>query len=143
VTTAFRVGIDLVSVADVEGSMATFGQRYLDHVFTRAEQRAAAGPDAANRLAARFAAKEAAVKALRLHPDTVAPWTSIEVRTDADGWASLALTGGPAETAARAGLGDFVVSLTHEGGFAAAVVMATTTERSSGTEGRSSVGDRS
>src|SRR6266852_4583657 len=62
-----RVGIDLVSVREVARSLERFGERYVRRVFTVREAaycRAAAGRAAAARFAVRFAAKEAALKAL-------------------------------------------------------------------------------
>jgi holo-[acyl-carrier protein] synthase len=74
-------------------------------------------------LAARFAAKEAALKVLR--PTGHRPqWRSIEVRRHDGGWCTMSLSGYAAELATQAGLGELAVSLTHEEGIAAAVVVA-------------------
>jgi holo-[acyl-carrier protein] synthase len=119
-----RVGIDLVGVRTVREAMAEHGARYLRRVFTDGEIADCGGleqPDAL-RLAARFAAKEAALKALRAG-DAAVPWTAVEVVRGPDGAPELALHGTAAELAARAGLGELAVSLTHEDGHAAAVVV--------------------
>ena len=58
-----RVGTDLTCVADVASSIERFGDRYLRRLFTDHELDATGG--APERLAARFAAKEATVKVLR------------------------------------------------------------------------------
>ena len=113
------MGIDLVAVAEVAEAIATHGDRYLRRVYT-ARERADCRDDPA-RLAARFAAKEAVRKALR--GDGVA-WPSVEVRLETDGSPSLHLYGRAAELAETAGLAEFAVSLTHEAGLAAAVVVA-------------------
>jgi holo-[acyl-carrier protein] synthase len=120
-----RVGVDVVSIPDVEASMARFGARYVDRLFTAHEQSVAAGPEAvrAARLAARFAAKEATVKVLR-PTGANPPWRDIEVRSAPDGSTSLALGGAAAALAADAGVRDLAVSLSHEGGAACAVVVA-------------------
>jgi holo-[acyl-carrier protein] synthase len=124
--TAFKVGIDLVSVDDVQESIRVHSGRYLRRVYTSRELRdcaAAGGAPDARRLAARFAAKEAALKVLRAGDEAV-PWTTIGVRSDRFGSPSIELTGAAGELARRRGLEALDVSLTHEGPFAAAVVVA-------------------
>jgi holo-[acyl-carrier protein] synthase len=120
------VGIDLTSVADVESSIRVHAGRYLRRVYTSGELRDCAGsggaPDA-RRLAARFAAKEAALKALRSGDEAV-PWSSIDVRRDRFGRPSLRLSGAAGELARRRGVESLAVSLTHDGPFAAAIVIA-------------------
>ncbi len=120
-----RVGVDVTSVADVAASIDRFGDRYLQRVFT--EHELASCPrrssTAAAGLAARFAAKEAAIKVLE--PDGAMPdWRSMEVRRRASGAVALRLTDRAADLAADAGIRSLAVSLTHERGFAAAVVVA-------------------
>ena len=122
-----RVGIDLTSVAGVQDSIDTHAEHYLDRVYTRdelAECRTPAGLDA-ERLAARFAVKEAAMKVLRPAEDDAVPWNTIEVgHPDAAGSVEVELSGRAAELAAEAGLGELSASLTHEAEYAAAVVVA-------------------
>jgi holo-[acyl-carrier protein] synthase len=120
--TAIRVGADVATVRHVADSVAHFGDRYLQH-----EIASCAGSPvvAAAGLAARFAAKEATIKVLR--PVGHQPgWRSIEVRRDAGGWCSMCLSGHAATLAAadRAGITVLEVSLAHEDGIAAAVVVA-------------------
>jgi holo-[acyl-carrier protein] synthase len=122
---AVRVGIDLVAVESVEASVRDHADRYLQRVYTDAEVRdcsTSAGVDS-ERLAARFAAKEATMKVLRIADEGVS-WRAIEVRRDPSGWTDLNLTGRAADLAREAGLEGFSVSLTHEKGFASAVVIA-------------------
>lgn len=121
-----RVGIDLVRVPEVRDSVRAHGDRYLERVYTEreiADCRTADGDVAPERLAARFAAKEATIKALR-PAGTAVPWRTVEVRRDPDGWVELALSAQAAEHAAAAGLRHFALSLTHEGEYASAVVVA-------------------
>src|ERR1700679_498994 len=123
--TALRVGADVVSVHQVEESVARFGARYLDRIYTQHELESSVGGTLvrAASLAARFAAKEATLKVLRPvghQPD----WRSMEVRRHAEGWCTMALTGHAAALADQAGIADLAVSLTHEGDVAAAVVVA-------------------
>lgn len=120
-----RVGMDLMPIDQVAESVARFGDRYVRRLFTSHEVASCQGSPSvvAAGLAARFAAKEAAIKVLRPvehRPD----WRSIEIRRDSDGWCALHLTASAARMASEQGLGDIVVSLTHEAGLAAAVVVA-------------------
>jgi holo-[acyl-carrier protein] synthase len=133
--TAIRVGSDVVSVQRVNESVARFGDRYLQRVYTPHEISSVCGPPVvrAAGLAARFAAKEATIKVLRPvghQPD----WRSMEVRRHAEGWCTLALSGHAAALARQAGITDLAVSLTHEGDVAAAVVVALCSEGNSTVE---------
>ncbi len=123
--TAIRVGADVVAVHQVAESVARFGSRYLQRVYTEHELSSCAGspPVQAAGLAARFAAKEATIKVLRPvghQPD----WRSVEVRRHSHGWCTMDLSGHAATLADQAGIADLAVSLTHEGDVAAAVVVA-------------------
>ncbi len=120
---ALRVGIDTVSVDAVRAALDAHGERYLRRVFTEREVAESAGEP--ERLAARFAAKEATLKALRAGDGGV-PWPAMEVRRHPGGHTDLALSGVAAERAAAAGIVDLAVSLTHEAGLASAVVVAQT-----------------
>lgn len=119
------VGIDLVRVSRVAESLAQFGERFLRRVFTDGEiAYANAAPAlAAERLAARFAAKEAAVKALGLVERGVG-WREIEVTRQPSGSCQLSLHGAARDAAAEAGVVELAVSLSHEGDYATAVVFA-------------------
>ena len=120
-----RVGIDLVSVASIQASIDAHGDRYLDRLYTARELSdcRSAGEIDPERLAARFAAKEATMKVLR-PADQAIPWNTIEIRRDPAGWVDLELTGRAAALATEAGVRDLAVSLTHEGSYASAVVVA-------------------
>ena len=123
--TGIRVGADVVEVHQVADSVAHFGDRYLRRIFTEHEISSCSGPPmvAAAGLAARFAAKEATIKVLR--PSGHQPdWRCMEVSRHPEGWCSLSLSGHAAVLAERAGITELAVSLTHEGGMAAAVVIA-------------------
>ena len=118
---AQRVGIDLTSVSAVRAAVSEHGERYLERVFTQRE-RADCDADP-SRLAARFAAKEAAIKVLRPDPSTALPWSHIEVVRAPGGHVELELAGLAAEHAQAHGLSGFAVSLSHEGDAACAVVL--------------------
>jgi len=79
---------------------------------------------APSRYAARFAAKEATLKALRLDDQGV-DLRAIEVKQMPGGWTEIELHGTAKELAASAGWSSCSVSLSHEGDYATAVVAAT------------------
>lgn len=112
-----RVGTDLVQVARVEHLIGAVGEAFLARTWTPAERTASQGR--AESLAARWAAKEATMKALGVGVGSVA-MTEIEVGQGP----SLQLHGRAAELAADQGLTDWAVSLSHDGGFALAFVVA-------------------
>jgi holo-[acyl-carrier protein] synthase len=123
---ALALGIDLVTVEDVQTSIATHAERYLERIYTARELsdcRTVDGAPDARALAARFAAKEATLKALRVADEPV-PWRSIGVSRGRYGNPSLELSGAAAALARERGVEQLEVSLTHEGLFAAAVVLA-------------------
>lgn len=117
-----RVGIDLVSVRRVREAISAHGERYLQRVYASSELSDCQGD--ANRLAGRFAVKEATVKVLRPGRDTPLPWTDMEVVRQEDGHVELILSGRAAASACQQGLFDFAISLSHEEGTACAVVVA-------------------
>lgn len=121
-----RVGFDLVSVASVDDALrAPTRDRYLARVYTEREVAdcTTAGVVSAERLAARFAAKEAAIKALPLS-NVGFSLRDIEVRRTPSGGVDLELAGTVAELARSAGMVELSVSLSHEAGMAGAVVVA-------------------
>jgi holo-[acyl-carrier protein] synthase len=118
------VGIDFVDIDEVARSIEALGDAYLDRLFTAQERASCIGSPRARAasFAARFAAKEAALKVLA--PTGPRPeWRSIEVVRLPHGACELHLHGTAAALADAAGLRGFSVSLTHEGGLAAAVVV--------------------
>lgn len=116
-----RVGIDIAEVARVEESIARFGARFTARVFTPGELDDCGGDP--RRLAARWAAKEAAIKALRLGPDVPTPPREVEVIGTPHG-PELRLHGGLAARARGQGWIRAELSLTHTDTSAAAVVLA-------------------
>ena len=126
---ALRVGIDLVQVSRITESLERFGERFLRRIFTPDEIAYATAAPAltSERLAARFAAKEATIKALGLveHPGD---WRDIEVRRSPSGACDLALHGTARSAADRLGAESFALSLSHEGDYATAVVITSVHE---------------
>jgi holo-[acyl-carrier protein] synthase len=123
---AVRVGIDVISINEVERAAARFGDRYERVLFTDGERGDAPrwGRSRAESLAARFSAKEAVIKVLRPAPGGEPPWLDVEVARHRHGWCEIRLRGRAASLARQAGLGRWSVSLTHHGDVAAAVVAA-------------------
>jgi len=119
------VGIDLVRTHSVAESVSAFGDRYLQRVFTDGEVAyARAVPDLMHaRLAARFAAKEATMKALDLGERGVG-WRDIEVIRSPSGAPSIALHGLAAAVHGERGAPALSLSLSHEGEYATAVVVS-------------------
>jgi holo-[acyl-carrier protein] synthase len=124
------VGIDVVDVGEL-AALVDGSDRFVDATFTAEElayARSAAGR-AVDHLAARFAAKEAALKALDgaagllgLMPPAV-QLREVEVQRDARGRPSLALAGAAQQIAEALEIVRMHVSLTHDGNTAAAVVV--------------------
>jgi holo-[acyl-carrier protein] synthase len=122
---ARRIGIDLVSVKAVRESIDEHGDRYLKRFYTEGELGDCNTGQGiiAERLAARFAAKEATLKVLRPGDEAV-PWRTIGVVRHGPGWVTVELIGRAAALAAEAGLKDFELSISHEDDYATAVVIA-------------------
>jgi holo-[acyl-carrier protein] synthase len=119
-----RTGTDLAAVEDVIAGITAHGERYLTRVFTPRE-RADAGDDP-ERLAARFAGKEAVLKLLRPDRTDAVPLTDIAIVHDGVGAPVVELTGHAAELAGAIGCATIAVSLSHERGLATAVAVALT-----------------
>ncbi|MFJ4220996.1 holo-ACP synthase [Curtobacterium luteum] len=122
--TVIRTGTDLAAVDDVVRGIATHGERYLARIFTDRE-RADSGDDP-ERLAARFAGKEAVVKLLRPSRADPLPLRDVAVVLDQDGAPIVELTGAAAALAEAIGCGPVSVSLSHERGLAIATAVALT-----------------
>jgi len=122
-----RVGCDLVELTEVENSIATFGEKYLRRIFTASELEDCAGPTNIARLAARFAAKEAAIKAFAVPESAFVP-TEIEV-VSSQSLPRLQLSGAAARLAHIQGWSDVSLSLSHTGCHAAAVLVAVCIDR--------------
>ena len=122
-TSVVGVGIDLVDVGRLSSAMAR-RPGLAARIFTPAERDSpAAGSRVAERLAARFAAKEATMKALGVGLGAFS-LRDVEVVTDASGRPSLRLHGAAGERARGLGVGALAVSLSHTATLATAVVVA-------------------
>lgn len=119
------LGLDLVSLPRMERSLERFGHRLLCRVLTDDERvalPAAPGPRTAY-VAARFAAKEATVKALGTGFAAGVGPLDVEVLSLPSGKPEVRLRGAAARRAGELGAGSVHISLTHERDTAAAVVI--------------------
>ncbi len=124
-------GIDLVPVARIAKMVADHNDRFLERCFTPAER--AYNADSRRyheHLAARFAAKEAVMKALGTGLADGICWTDIEVVRGAAGQPGLQLSGKAAIVAATLGIHHWVFSLTHTDELAMASVIGVSTRKS-------------
>jgi holo-[acyl-carrier protein] synthase len=117
------VGIDLVSIARIEGVLERWGERFLDRVFTRDEVAyCMVKPRPARSLAARFAAKEAFFKAVAARGARGVALKEVEVAVNAGGAPVLTVHG---RAALALGGRKAALSISHESDYAVAVVMTT------------------
>lgn len=117
-------GIDVVEVGRIHDSVQRFGQRFLNRIFTAAEQAYCIRKRrSAESLAARFAAKEAGAKALGTGISHGVNWLEIEVTREPGGRPALRFHGRAAEIAVRLGVARSALSLTHTGELAMASVV--------------------
>jgi holo-[acyl-carrier protein] synthase len=120
----FGVGIDLVRVDRIGGSLERWGARFEQRVFTAGELAACAGrKNRAGCLAMRFAAKEAFVKALGTGMRPPLRWRDIEVRNNHLGRPEIVLSDSAWEFCHAMGARSWHLSLTDDGAYSAAVVV--------------------
>lgn len=115
-------GVDLIDIVRIREAVDRHGERFLARVYTEAEQRDCNGRISS--LAVRFAAKEAAAKALGCGIGDVS-WLDIEIRSDEKKAPYLILHGEAERLAKQLGLLNWSVSLSHTEGQAIAFVAAT------------------
>ncbi len=113
-------GVDIVEIERVAALARRYGERFRDRVFTRREWNDCAGR--AESLAARFAAKEATIKALGSREPAL---HEIEVVRPPSSRPRLRLHGRAAEVARELGVRELALSLTHGKEHAVAFVVAT------------------
>lgn len=126
------LGLDLTEIERLATAEGRRGERFLARLFTPAE-RAYCERRAARRhvhYAGRFAVKEAVMKALGTGWTRGVRWLDIEVLRAPGGPPSLVLHGATAEIARARGIDRWHVTITHDAGIAAAVVVAETGDHS-------------
>jgi len=118
------IGVDVIEVDRIRRATMRWGDGFLTRVFTAGERRhAGASRTSAERLAGRFAAKEAVMKALGLGWRRMA-WREIEIEGDPLGRPVVRLTGRAAEAAAELGVQAWFVSISHTRDLAVAHAVA-------------------
>lgn len=117
-------GVDLVEVARIRAMIDEHGDRFLERCFTAGER--AYGRESrryVEHLAARFAAKEAAMKVLGTGLDQGITWHDVEVTRSASGQPRLVVRGKAGEVASVLGIARWWVSLSHTDAHAMASVI--------------------
>jgi holo-[acyl-carrier protein] synthase len=118
------LGIDIAEIDRIEQAMARHGRHFLERVFTPQEiEYAESHLKKAERYAGRFAAKEAAMKALGTGWRGGIRWVDIEVVRHRGGRPSLELRGAARERAEQMGVKNISISITHSGNLAVAEVI--------------------
>jgi holo-[acyl-carrier protein] synthase len=118
------IGVDIVEVERMRRAVERYGGRFVGKVFTAAEAaycRRASHPE--QRFATRFAAKEAALKALGTGWTQGVQFLDVEVCNNEFGAPSVKLTGKALEVSRKIGVERVHVSLTHHRDFAIAQVV--------------------
>ena len=118
------IGTDLAEVSRIEHTISEFGERFLARIYSiREREYALSKANAAERLAARFAAKEAGMKAIGTGWSQGVTWHDFEVVNAPSGRPSLRLAGKAQQIADRMGVKQVSLSLTHTASLAFAVVI--------------------
>lgn len=108
------IGCDLVAVARIKRTIEN-NSRFVDKLFTTGEiAYCSSKANPAQSYAARFAAKEAVMKALGTGWDGKVNWQDIEVQVNEFGCPSILLHNGAAQLAAQKGVNNIQISLSHE-----------------------------
>jgi holo-[acyl-carrier protein] synthase len=121
------IGMDLAQIGRLEKVHARHGERLLERLFTAGER--AYCDRRASRMASyagRFAVKEAVMKALGTGWSSGVTWREIEVVRKSGSAPELVLHGSTAKVAKARGIARFHITITHDGGVAAAVAIAET-----------------
>ena len=114
-------GVDQIEINRVQAAIERHGSRFVDRVYTLAEQEACKGKIAS--MAVRFAAKESVAKALGCGIGDVA-WKEIEILNNERGAPQLYLHGAAAQKAKELALKNWSISLSHDQSDAIAFVVA-------------------
>ncbi|MEE9369942.1 MAG: holo-ACP synthase [Sedimentisphaerales bacterium] len=118
-------GIDLVDFPRIKDMVEQHGERFVNRVFTTAEQAyAEANKSGIEKLAGRFAAKEAILKLMGTGWRGKIAWTDIEIVNNPTGQPEVTLTGEVEKIANKLGIKHISVSITHTANFAIASAVA-------------------
>ncbi len=118
------VGTDLAEVDRIRNSVARFGERFLNRVYTSRERDySLSKANSSERLAARFAAKEAGMKAIGTGWRRGVTWRDFEVINEPSGRPTLQMSGVALQVASNMGVARISLSLTHTATLAFATVL--------------------
>lgn len=122
-------GVDLVYCPRIARIWQAHGERFLQRVYTPAEQaHCREFRDPVARLAGRFAAKEAVMKVLGTGWRGGVEWTDIETLPDPLGKPLVTLHGATARLAAALGIAQVLISISHSGDYALASALGLAAE---------------
>ena len=113
-------GVDIIEIERIRQALERWGQRFLNRIYTEGEISYCQGR--AQNLAVRFAAKEAAMKALGTGVRGVG-WRDIEVVRASGGAPSIRLHGRALARAQKLGVKDLALSMSHSRAYAVASVV--------------------
>lgn len=120
------IGTDIVAVSRIEALIRASGSKFLERWFTPVEiEYCAAKAVPSRHFAARFAAKEAVVKALPLAWKGPLPWRSVEIENEPGGRPLVRLSGDLLRAAQQAGVDTVRISMSHCDEYATAIAMVT------------------
>ncbi len=120
----YGIGFDLVQVSRIEVALRRWGERFQNKVFTPGEIRYGRKKrNPARHFAARFAAKEAFVKALGIGIRRGLHWKDVEVQRGPLGRPILKIHGRAVELCRKEGIDGLFLSLTHDGDYSGAMVV--------------------
>ena len=118
-------GIDLVDCPRIEQMIQRHGERFVNRVFTAAEQAyARANKNEIEKLSGRFAAKEAVLKLIGTGWRGKIAWTDIEIINNASGQPEVTIGGEVKRIADELGIEHISVTITHTANFAIASAVA-------------------
>ena len=118
-----HIGVDIVEIGRIEKAIASWGERFLNRIYTDAELNLCRQKPSS--LAARFASKEAVMKLLGTGVKGVC-WKDIETLSYPSGKPLVNLYGGARTEAERLGLKEIAISLSHSKEYAIAMVTGET-----------------
>jgi len=117
------IGVDIIEIARIEQAIARWGESFLHRIYTKSELKFYHKQPSS--LAARFAGKEAIIKAIGA-PTKGISWREIEILSDPSGKPSVHLYGKAQKQANNLGLDKLAISLSHSKEHAIAFIVGET-----------------
>ena len=114
------VGVDIIEIDRIEQATVSWHDSFLKRIYTEAELESSGNKPSS--LAARFAAKEAVMKALSTGAKGIS-WKDIEVLSNNDGAPFVRLYGRAYDKAKEIGISAFSISMSHSKQYAIAMVV--------------------